>query len=278
MAAIPSIDEAEVQRLIREAQDDCAVNLLEPLWAFVHIAETKRHHQRFIQVMGMLAGAKSWVKSTGVVLLVIAGILTALILNDEFGIVPDLLFAAAFGALLGYLSRVFLTYQEAFAKVYTVERRDFTDPSQVTGVSLVYLPRLGFANRPEVWRGNNGRNGIRDRDAFVVLQMGIDAVAFDPAVIDEPYIDESHCTVIGTGQISELRTPQNYYPLPTDTYRVDGGSMKMRRAWCRLLQRNGEDYARYAKGGMGWFDGKWGWLYSGAAIVATLVVVVVSVD
>ena len=267
-----TVDEAMVVQMVQDAMEDHDDNLLEPLWAFVNIRPTLRHHKRFIRVMGSIAKWKSMAKTIGVVAGVFGGILVALLNNNEMNWIMDALFAAGFAGFLAYVSRSYLGYKEAFVKVYTVERADFTDPGQVTGVSTVHLPRLAYYGRPDVWRGNDGKNGIRDSDAIVVLQTGYDVVTWLPPS-SQTEDKEVWCHVETSKRLSDFRIPPDYYDLPADTYTVNGDSMKMRRAICRQLQRNGEMYAKSLKGGLSWLDGKWGWICAGVLALSSVLIV-----
>ena len=267
-----AVDEAMVAQLVADAKADCRDNLLEPLQAFVNVRACARQHKRFMRVMGLVARGKSLLQS---LILILGGwgtVLAILVANEEMPLGFDLFFATAFGGLIAVIIRISKSYGDAFVKTYVVERADFTDPGQATAVCTVHLPRLGFYYRPEVWRGNDGHNGIADKDAFIVLQTGYDLVTWDEEIEaiedleDLPWDEEEWCTVERTRRIPDFRTALDYFDLKGDTFTVSGNSMKMRRAWCRQLQRNGELYAKFEKGGMAWLDGKWGWLYALGAI------------
>ena len=278
------VDEAMVQRLVAEARADYGVNLLEPFQANQHPYEVMRHKRRLIRVLGATARAKSGLKNIFTVGLPAVLIFGALWYNDTMPPLADLFFAVIFGALIGVLAYYFNAFPEAFAKAYAVERRDFTDPGYVTGLCRTYLPRLTMYNRPEVWRGNNGHNGIAHKDSFIVVATGLDTVHWtydeaNPPALDDPLWDaDEWCTVERGALIKDFRTPLDYYDLPQDTHMTDTISMKHRRAWCRELQRLGEAFEAWEKGALGLLDGKWVWLAGGGLFVAGLILIIFAME
>ena len=278
------VDEAMVRRLIDEAKADFAVNMLDPLHAYMNPEAVIRHRRRFIKVMGAMAKLKSNGKSMVMVVLTTALVFGALYLNEEMGIGFDLFFALCFGSMIAVLAFIHSAFQEAFSMVFAVERRDFTDPGHATGVVRVYLPSLAFYDRPEVWRGNDGRNGIRNPKSFIVLSCGQDSVEWHtpPEKGTEEYQEwlqqDVWCDVTPGLAIRDIRTPLDYYDLLPDRYMCDGISMKHRRAWCRDLQRSGEAFAAWEKGPLSLMDGKWAWLYAGACLAATVFITVMALD
>ncbi len=267
------MDEEMVDRLIEEARADYGANLLEPMWALTNPPAVRRHRKRYIRVMGDLARFKSGIvsglASLGLPLL-IGGFLWW---NDEFGWVWDIIFTLGFGFMLSYAMGIWRGYREAFRKVYVVERADFTDPGFVTALVRVWLPALGFYKRPEVWRGDNGRNGIGNVNAFVVPGAGQDVVHWREAPERgtpewEEYMDRDvWCDVEPGPRVSDFRTPLDYFDLEPDVRTCDGISVKHRRAWCRDLQRSGQDFDAWRKGALGFLEGNLPWFYSGGCAV-----------
>ena len=272
------MDEEMVDRLIEEAKADYGANLLEPMWALTNPPAVRRHRRRYIRVMGELARFKSGIvsglASLGLPLL-IGGFLWW---NEEFGWVWDIIFTLGFGFMLSYAMGIWRGYREAFRKVYVVERADFTDLGYVTALVRVWLPALGFYKRPEVWRGDNGRNGIGNSNAFVVLSAGQDVVHWhdmpDRGTAEwETFMDKDvWCDVVPGPKIAEFRTPMDYFPLEGDVRTCDGISVKHRRAWCRDLQRSGQDFDAWRKGPLGFLEGNWAWFYTaGCAVVGVFI-------
>ena len=267
------VDEGLVNQLVEEAKADYSENLLEPIWALTHPRAVKRHRARFGRVMGTMARWKSGGKDFLLQCAVFGGVFGALHFNREFGLGMDLFFTIAFTMLLRLFVVSWAGYQEVFRKVYAVERRDFTDPGYVTGVVRTFLPSLCYYNRPEVWRGDDGNNGIRNPKSFVVLACGQDEITWH----DDPDPDSDvWCDVKPGPMIVNFRSPQDYYDLPPDTFTTDGISMAHRRAWCRDLQRKGEAFGAWEKGAAGALDGKWGWIAGGAMLIAGVFIIVIA--
>ena len=270
------VDEAMVQRLIAEAKADYAHNLLEPLHAYQNPSDVIRHKRRLIKVLGSTAKLKSNGKAFLVTLLSTGFVFAALAYNQEMPLPADFVFALLFGGLIAVGVYVYGAFQEAFARVYGVERRDFTDPGYVTGLVATFLPRLGFYDRPEVWRGNDGRNGIRNQKSFVVLACGVDTVAWNYDEAAPDWDAEVWCAVAPGARITDLRVPTDYYDLPADTFTTDGIAMKHRRAWCRDLQRSGMAFGAWEKGVLSLLDGKWGYLVAGAIFTVALFLIILA--
>ena len=272
------VDEELVERLVEEAKADYAANLLEPMWALTNPPAVRRHRRRYIRVMGELARFKSGILGGLMSLGVPLGIFGFLWWNDEFGWFWDIFFSLGFGFMLSIVVGVWRGYREAFRKVYVVERADFTDVGYVTALVRVWLPALGFYKRPEVWRGDNGRNGIGNPNAFVALSAGQDVIIWhEMPEMDTPeweeFLDKDVlCDVEPGPRVTEFRTPLDYFDLAPDVRTCDGISVKHRRAWCRDLQRSGQDFEAWRKGALGFLEGNWPWFYAaGCAVVGVFI-------
>ena len=264
------VDEEMVDTLIAEAKADYSVNLLEPFQGMQHPVEVARHRRRLIKVLGATAQFRSNGKMTLLALGATAGVFACLHFNDEMGIVLDLIFAVLFGTALSVLIYFHTGYTEAFRRLYAVERRDFTDPGHATGVVRIYVPALTFYKRPDVWRGDDGHNGIRSNKSFIVVSCGQDTIKWNYNENDPDWDADVWCTVTPGAKVTDFRTPADYYDLPPDTYTADIISMKHRRAWLRDLMVSGTAYGAWEKGSLGILDGKWGWLGGGALLVVAL--------
>ena len=270
------VDEAMVKRLIAEAKADYAVNLMSPFHANQHANEVIRHRRRLLKVLGSASRAKSNGKNVFTVALCFGLVFAGLWYNEQMPVLADFIFAAIFATAIGALLYYFGAYGEAFAKAYALERRDFTDPGYVTGLCRTYLPRLTMYERPEVWRGNNGHNGIRSKDSFIVVACGLDTIRWTYDENNPDWDADQWCEVTPGKRIQDFRTPADYYDLPADTFMTDAISMKHRRAWARDLQQSGQAYAAWAKGGMSIMDGKWVWLAGGALMAVGLFLVIMA--
>ena len=272
------VDEEVVERLVEEAKADYRANLLEPMWSLTNPMDVRRHRRRYIRVMGEIARFKSGIMTGVFSLGVPVGIFGLLFWNEDMGLFWDIFFAVGFGVMLSVVVGVWRGYREAFRKVYVVERADFTDPGYVTGLVRIWLPALGFYKRPDVWRGDNGRNGIANGNAFVVLSAGQDIIHWhDMPERDTPEWEEFlqrdiWCDVEPGPKVTDFRTPTDYFDLPPDVRTCDGISVKHRRAWCRDLQRSGQDFDAWRKGAMGLLEGRLPWFYAaGCGVIGTFI-------
>ena len=264
------VDEAMVVRLVDEAKADYGVNLLEPHQLYVggwdRIQAFVRHRRRFLQVMGAGAKFKTNGKFTVLTLFLACGIFGGLFTEPTHPWGFDLMISLAFGIICAVALRFFGGYQQVFAKLYALERRDFTDPGYVTGWVRVWVARLAFYFRPDVWRGNDGHNGIGNPDSVIVVACGLDMVTWlydeanPPPLDDEWWEKDVWCEVAPGRPLTEFRTPADYYDLPADKFTVDGTGMKHRRSWCRDLLKSGAAHAAWEKGSMALMQGRWPWI------------------
>ena len=263
------VDEELVRRLVDEAKADYGVNLLEPhqlaTGGWDRLAAYTRHRRRFLQVMGAGAKLRSNGKMALTVVVVCVAVFGALYAEPTHPWWLDTLWALGFAIISGVALRFFSGYPQVFARLYALERRDFTDPGFVTGWVRIWVPRLAFYFRPELWRGNDGHNGIANSDSVIVVSCGHDELrwlydeAHPPALDDEWWDKDVWCEVAPGRPLTDFRTPADYYDLPPDVFTVDGTGMKHRRSWCRDILRSGEAFAAWEKGGMGFLQGRWPW-------------------
>ena len=156
---------------VAEAKADHDVNLLQPRRAYFHMREVLRHRNRFVDAVGGLSGAALQGKTILWMLLLAGGVTTAMVVNPWTPYWVDALVAVMMAMAIWTERMIAGAYREAFFKVYVVERLDFTDASQATAIQTVWLPRLGFYFRPEVWHGSDGHSGYLDAQAVVILQV-----------------------------------------------------------------------------------------------------------
>ena len=262
LAKSVALDEDDVRTLIQDARDDWRENLLEPLQGYISRSALTRHHRRFIQVIGQLSGMAELAKPV-MFFLSTWGVLTGVLFwEDSLNYWIDGGGSMIIALLAGIIANYYLKYRSTFVKIYCIERADFTDISQVTGLVTIHLPRLVFFLRPDIWRGNNGKNGIRDGKAYVVLQAGRDTMLWHQERIGDWDLDE-WCDVRNGPMIANFRNPPDYYYLPGDPFTATGTSMKHRRAWCRQLQRNGTLMGKIDRGALSFLDGKWMYIIAG---------------
>ncbi len=201
------VDEAMVRQLVEEAKADFSENLLEPVQAATSPWGVIRHRRRLLRVMGGTAK----LKTNGATFLISVGLfaffVSVMVYNPVYPWYFDVFAAFLLTAALTVFTYVHGGYRQAFSRVYALERRDFTDPGYVTGWVRVYLPSLGFYYRPDVWRGNDGRNGAANPDSTVVLACGVDAVEWTYDEDDPDWDSEVWCQVTPGSRIQDFRTP-----------------------------------------------------------------------
>ena len=282
-------NEQRIQAIVQQAKDDWHSNMLEIYWAYKHAAALSRHAIRFKAVVGEVAGAASNLKMLAFFAVIgICGGVT-LIVDDHWPWWADIFAAAAYAFVIYVGYGRYKAFYSAFVKVYCVERADFTDPSQVTGLVTIWLPRLVYYFRPDVWRGNNGQNGLQSGNAYCVVQTGKDTVYWDTHLNRAGYMEtgagiygdwelSEWCMVKDGRLISTLRNPADYYALPGDPFMASCVSMKLRRAWCRALQRNGALMGKIERGKMSILDGYWAWIYSLAMAGMALLFFMLAMD
>ena len=172
LQATEALSAGEVSEYIRAAKADCHDNLLTFIGALQHFRTFRRHVKRFYTVAGVRARASFGIK---IILIPAGGIIPLLLLllfEPTYPWPVDLSVCAVFLPLLIGLAWQDNTYSLVFLRTLVIERRHFTDPTQASGLLFANLPRLTVYDRPEILRGNNGQNGIFDRNAFAVLQTG----------------------------------------------------------------------------------------------------------
>ena len=260
------VDEEMVRRLVEEAKADFSENLLEPFQSATSPLAVVRHRRRMLGVLGTTAKLKTNGMASLISLGLYAFFTAVMIYNETYPWYFDAFAGLLLAGLITLYVYVHGGYKQAFSRVYTLERSDFTDPGYVTGWVRVFLPSLGFYYRHDVWRGNDGRNGAANPDSTVVLSCGEDQVEWtydhDRALdLDDPIWNQDEWCVATPGpRIQDFRTPLDYFDLPADRFTCNPTPIKHRRTWCRDLLQSGQDHAVWKKGAMGIMDGRWPWL------------------
>ena len=235
---------------VAEAKADHDVNLLQPRRAYFHMREVLRHRNRFVDAVGGLSGAALHGKTILWMLLLAGGVTTAMVVNPWTPYWVDALVAVMMAMAIWTERMIAGAYREAFFKVYVVERLDFTDASQATAIQTVWLPRLGFYFRPEVWHGSDGHSGYLDAQAVVILQVPEDQSIDD--ILYEAY----------------------YWDLPADEYGLDDTGGRALVAWARDLQQNGAKFDALGLPEKRNLDEIWAWLAGGVEYVIGLAIII----
>ena len=235
---------------VAEARADHDVNLLQPRRAYFHMREVLRHRNRFVDAVGGLSGAALHGKTILWMLLLAGGVTTAMVVNPWTPYWVDALVEVMMAMAIWTERMIAGAYREAFFKVYVVERLDFTDASQATAIQTVWLPRLAFYYRPEIWRGNDGRSGYLDPNAVGVLML--------PE---------------GT-RIGDIMDVDDYWDLPRDPHVLDDNGAVATRQWSRDLQKNGAKFDALGLPEKRNLDDIWAWLAGGVEYVIGLAIII----
>ena len=275
-----ALTEEQVNALVHEAKEDVEECLISPIWAYINYqpwplkpGALRRQHARAMAVMGMATRGASFLKSTGLSVLVFGGLLAALLFNSQFGWLPDLVFAFLFAFLLSMLVRINNQYREAFARIVVHEHRDFTDPAQTTAKLSAWVPRLTYYDRPDVWKGQNDRNGVSNPASSIVVQTR-DSVVWAPDV-EEKHEDGNLVIVRGetlverARKVTEIRETKDLLNLPAEKFAVTGAAARARRFLLRLVQRNGLSIESFEKGEKGAIERNLEWIYCAGCLVLT---------
>lgn len=210
-------DEEWVQGRISEAVQRFVdgPNIIQPMMAHFHHGEVLWQRKTFLEVVGGLTGIVQNAKTFGLAALGVLVMLAALLAHDDSPWYADATFTF-FLSIAAYMAiATDRGYRLAFAEVNVFERRDYTDPAQVTGHVTVWLPRLFYYDRNDVWAGSDGESGLLDHDAYIML------------------------TLPERQRLSALRHPDDYRSLPADKPTLEGTNPRMRRTILRSLAANG---------------------------------------
>ena len=229
---------------------DPSINLMQPRRALFHHREVMAHRNRFVGAVGGLSGASLWGKTFLWVAFGAGCIAVAMLVNPWTPIWADIGVILVMVASIMTERMVAGAYREGFVKVYLVERRDFTDPSQTTAIQTVWLPRLGFYFRPEVWHGSDGHSGYLDAQAVVILQVPEDQ------------------------SIDDILYEADYWDLPADEYGLDDTGGRALVAWARDLLKNGAAFTALGLPEKQSMSDIWPWVAGGVELLVGLGIII----
>ena len=272
------------------------VNLLTWWTAQRHPGEVNKYFQRHQRLIGELDRTKALYKILGWLAAVSITLIIGLYYDDTIPWwfkAPGALLIMVFGVIYAW---ELPKYGLAFVKAYINERADPTDKTYVTNHSTIMLPRPCFADRPDVWRGNAGRSGMSDKEAYVVLAAGQDKVYWHkgehppPPEADEKELQffssipetgygdwdkDIWCDVRPGPRIDGFRLPSEYRGLPSDPYTATGIPYKARRAWLRESSKTGALKAKLQKERFALLDGRWPWIAGLGCVAAGFLLLVI---
>ena len=219
-----SITQDWVEAQVAEAQLDNEPGLYSPTQAGRRPKALYRRWMRLNRVLGAETG-DTWLAAGGWGLGV-ALLLTLLLAWGGWERVGGAL-ALGFGLLAGggvglvvfYSRLVKLMYRETYIEAIVSEYHSALDAdSDVTDVVVCFLQRLPFYHRPEVFEGNGGRTGFKDKDAVLRLKTEFGVSALD------------------------LLDSRDYYDLPRDPSSLVATTSIIRFALIKLVREAGALY------------------------------------
>ena len=256
-----TLRESQIRTLVEAAKEDLDACLVSPMWGYIEPQALKRQHRRFIAVMGVLAASASFAKTTGLTVGVFLFIEIVLYFEQSIRWYGDLVFALAFGVILGVIVRVHTQYREAFTRTEVNEHWDYTDPDAVTGIHKSWNARLWFYGRPDCWRGDNEHNGIGNQNSKVFLSTGLPQVE---------WLEDGEVQVTRTKRVTDFRTPADLIGLPAERFSFTGSSARARRAQLRRFERHGLSLENFERDPKTFFERNIAWFAAGALALMTM--------
>ena len=250
-----------VDAQVLAACEDREPGLYSRRQAFNHPRVLYRRWQRLNKTMGVDNTLDTWLTNGALGAAVAAVIIAAFYYlgRDRIGGEESGWLGVAVGLLVGGFLFYNRMIRDAFAETYVETmvseyHSALAEEDDVTDAVVVYLQRLALYNRPEVFDGNQGRNGFKDKDAVVRLRL--------------PYGKE----------MSDLRESEDYYWLPGDPSPLVLASAIMRYSLIRLVRYAGNLYRRHAvpRTQRHWSEmvkSSWQWIVTCCFIFATIIVV-----
>ena len=305
------LSEEMVQGYINAARADCYANTLSLINAQFNQGTLSRQMARYRAVTGFTERLRVGVTELGISLFGGGAIGGLGIWSTEWHWLIPTLIGGGCAFAFYTVFQVRDAYRRCFARALVIERASFCYPDQPTALLRTNLPRLAAYNRPELWNGPNARNGVFDKESFLVYQTGmaeaqwqltpsghfpdlvgtpeyvteqnddgdeVEAVDSDgnPIIANQDELDECQrpvaCKVVWGKPALELTHPRMIYDLAADTHRAHTTVMKARRGWHRRLQQAGNSLRQAQLQSDSLLDGNWQLLcFLGCVIVGLLV-------
>lgn len=233
------------------------------------IPALKRQQQYLREAAGQVNAARSWLLSTGFACLMIpvVAILGALTANHWW---LGILIYLPIGIYMVKEGKDWFIYPDVIVETLVLERADPTDVEHATAQVTINLPRIGFLERPEVWRGNNNNCGVMDGEAYVVLTCGQDILERTEHWGD--YDQDVWFDVTPGRRVRDFRGPWDYFDLAADGIAADGYPAWSRRQLIREFFSYGDELRQEEQPGMNWTDPRIYWIAAGLCALAAVVV------
>ena len=221
-------DQAWVAQQVLQAQNDNS-GILWMTQALYNPMELYRQWRTFSRVFHNRT-FDTWLKAIGAAV-VTAGVFIGLLLwiagsadNGDLPAETSIMLIIAgimLGAMGGYWYWVKMVFPETYVKVMVMGRYNFVDASVCEDILIFHVQRLALANRPDVFVGNNGRNGIIDSQSYVRLK-----------------------TTFGMF-VSDICYPQQVYNLPKDDDGMQFAAATVRYDLYRMAETLGDLLAEF---------------------------------
>ena len=194
-----------VDMQVRICKEDTNEAMLFPYQAYLHPIALHRQWKRFNYVLGLQYTSMPTMYAKALVIgaIVAIGLFVLFIFygledvpRDQrfLSIILIFIVCLLFGFGISWLIWSRWAYNQCYIRTYVAENLDYSNPGDCINISRLYLPRMVFLNRPDVFRGNDGANGVLDKNAIIRLQSNF-------------------------GQtITEITNVETYYDLPGDEY------------------------------------------------------------
>ena len=160
------------------------------------------------------------------------------------------------GLVVGYSRFVTMVFRETYIEVIVDEYRSAVRASrEAVDVVVAFLPRLGYILRPDVFEGNRGETGFRDKGARIRLRTNF-------------------------GQsMHDLRQASDFYDLPANENCLAQAANMERYSIETLVRSAGTLYRLYgvprpAEDAMSKLSGAWHWILLVVAMGVSIFIVV----
>ena len=198
-------DQVWVNMQIKLCKQDVRNAMTFPYQAFLNPLALYRQWTRYNTVLGLrhTQMLTTYLKALGVGSIAFVGLFVLFIMYGLEGVPRDQRFLSliamfflslALGLGLSWVMWSMWAYAQCHIRTYIAENLDYSNPGDCLNISRVYLQRLAFLNRPDVFRGNDGANGVIHKNAIVRLQSNFGQL------------------------ITEITDVSVYYDLPADEY------------------------------------------------------------
>ena len=251
-------DHVWVSMQIELCKKDIKYAMTFPAQAFMHPIALYNQWNRFNTILNLRFTTMPTIcaKALGVGAIVFIGLFILFIMygledvpRDQRFLSLILIFFGSFALGLGisWVMWSMWAYAQCYIRAYIAENLDYANPGDCVNISRVYLPRVAFLNRPDVFRGNDGANGVLHKNAIIRLQSNF-------------------------GQsITEITDISVYYDLPADEYGMRDAEASDIYNLYHLAASGGKSCSTFNDPEQtkmnGFFTTNWPWFISGGMLL-----------